>query len=422
MSKAKTQAILDELLERVRSDPFADILSDAERLTATLPSETRDFVIGVVQALAVADFSTEGQAEADLSLVITSADHAIRGSSPKHVFDIREADLDKLREDAREALSRIRNRVANLYDERGNPNDIRRELFSIGRELTDLLPQKLRQLLESPKLTRLHLDIAPQIDFPIELVLVDTDESEVLLSGRAEISRWYTESPGFYHEKNYKIQHAALAVGRLSNAAKFQSEEQAIGAVVQGETTRITSRGELFEKVFTKKEHQLLHYKGHIAKQVQQKVRGSITQAPPTLSFAKGDGLKLTDIGVVKKERCFFENSPVIFLNGCDSALTASLIGGETTFPEKFLSVQCAAVVATIWEVSEVPASEFTRAFYQELQQGTRISLALKLAREDVLKKAAAYSATDNLEFLKYFLTAHGYVYYGPADLTISFD
>lgn len=431
MSEA-ARAQIDVLLALLdHGVPGAEVIRNADRLTAGSPAADRQLVMAVVQWHIVTGAGSTPEAKTprradedgdcipghrvtDLTLTITGPAQPLFADSPRGVHSWRAKELGCLAADAENVLQTIRNDISSLYrkDSNPNPNDIERRLLAIGSQVARLLPEPLITYLKQGKARIVGLDVKADFDFPIELCRIDQNDRPLFLCDTTEIVRWYRDTQATYLRKSYAVRHIAFVVGRLN--CGFDEEERGVlsGAAASEMTRRACSRQEVFGSIFARNDHQVLHYKGHIAN----------GNSAPELSLVAGESLGLIEIGDNPAERAFFGNEPLVFLNGCDGALSSQLIGGKSSFPFRFAELGAAAVIATLWQVSEGPASAFTAAFYRHLRRGVHVSQAVKTAREALLRAARKLQEDgDNQSFMLYYLAAYAYVYYGPSDLTVTF-
>lgn len=359
------------------------------------------------------------RSQPDLKLTIGSLEDEVWADSPRDRFDLNGRNRGPLNASAGSALSAIRDAVNGLFSQELSRRDLERKLFSIGDEVRSLLPELVLQMFDDKRLKRLDLQIASDLDFPIELCRV---REEGFLCDHAEVSRWYTQGKGLFGKNAVAVQNVAFVEGVLEHG--YEDEQSAILAVAcdDGVHANVSDRDAVFREVFSTDDHHLLHYKGHIGKARTIETPDATRKIPPRLSMAKGESLDMSDIGALTKERVFFSNEPMFVLNGCDGSLPAEFIGGTTSFPDRLQELGVSAVVATNWQVSEAPATDFTTEFYAALKDGERIAAAVKFGREALLNKARELDQSgDEDGFCKYFLSAYAYVYYGPSDLKVSF-
>ncbi|MEM6890363.1 MAG: CHAT domain-containing protein [Pseudomonadota bacterium] len=420
-----SDALLSELLERLRQgNRYEDVIAEAERLTGDLPEHERDLIFfslnAVISGLDPQEH-VESPRQPDLTLYMDDIEGEVRADSPPRLFNHNRRPRGVLKQTTVKALNTVRDEIHNLFYADLTPSEIQEALVILGRQVRDLLPELTLHMIDDPRLKRLDLQLAPELDFPIELCWI---ENEGFLCDKVEISRWYTDGNGLFEDQTIAVDGVALVEGDLTHG--FAKEEQAVlTAIPNGRHAKVRSSNKVKSQVFARSDHRLMHYKGHIGKSRwrQDDLQDVVERIPPRLSMAEGRSLKMSEIGAMDNQRKFFEKQPVVVLNGCDGALRTEFIGGESSFPRHLQGLRAAVIVATNWQVSETPASEFSAAFYSALMQSNRVTTAIKHAREVLLKEAWKFKeAKSSVEFRKYYLTAYGYVYYGPSDLGIDFE
>ena len=305
-------------------------------------------------------------ADVDLTLTISNT-FEVTASSPPNRQNLSELSLGKLREP--DSLpQRLSAYLEQLYSVTASPSDLERELRVIGANLRDLLPQDLRERLSRPGVESILVRHEVANIFPFELVLLDDDQGDFVLSDRLVICRWLRGIENAPTSGMKIIKQAALFKGQVDVAAN----EFTLLRGLCSSAAECASVEEVRREVFRTSSYELLHFIGHCKESKETGVY---------LELEKGR-LRLLEIGVLRDEKLFGEASPVVVINGCGTARVSPSMFGEGSLPERFLRNKASVFVGTLWPVNKRIAHEFARTFYGSLRAGRSIGRAVLETRQ----------------------------------------
>lgn len=346
----------------------------------------------------------------DLIVSLVGKDFDIRISSPRNVLNKDEEPLGQMTVSPQVLRKDVRNTVAQLYRDSPSTSEVVREVELIGAQIRDAMPERLVTALADERVSSVFFRLAADCDFPIELTLVSSSEgSEQLLSQKCTVSRWYRESRAASNCGLFEVKSIAMIEGELGKG--FEDEKNAVlnsGLTTESHTI-CRAKNEVREKILETKDHQCIHFKGHVRSD-----EGLVTG----LSLASGETLRLAEIGSRKKDAIAFEAEPIVFFNGCDSALGSELIGGVRSLPFHFCRLNSTAYIGTMWEVDEDAGSLFTKNFYAFLGAGKTVPNALRMAATALESHASV--CDEPTERMAHYLASKAYVYFGAFDLRIT--
>ena len=135
--------------------------------------------------------------------------------------------------------------------------------------------------------------------------------------------------------------------------------------------------------------------------------------------MAGGGVLQLVDLDDDRITEFFTKTRPLVMLNGCEGVLPGAVLTLRDTFPHRFMRLEAAAFIGTLWPVESRGAALFAGAFYAELAQGKAAPRAVFDARNRILAETG--EASPKFRAIQ-ILAARAYVYYGPHDLVVTFN
>jgi CHAT domain-containing protein len=140
--------------------------------------------------------------------------------------------------------------------------------------------------------------------------------------------------------------------------------------------------GEELNRALLSGDHDVIHFAGH----------AHFNGKEPDLS-----GLLLHDqeVFLSQKIQRFVEGQPLVFLNACETGVTANESAGPQTVGEyfwepaeglasAFLYGGALGCVGSLWPVYDQPAAEFAVTFYNEVLEGQMVGEAMRLARRSI--------------------------------------
>lgn len=320
-------------------------------------------------------------AEADLTLIMRTAEGRIEVSSPRDRASLDHVTISGFRYPEMPFRKLLAGRLKDLYDSKSNPQDTAREMQLVGAELAACLPPDLIKLLRRDGIKSVMLRHEEDFDFPLELVFLDDSNDPFFVGDRIAICRWFlgvTNPPDIVLKKFNK---AAFLKG-TDNA--FAADEKLLQGLFGDRTETFGARAEVVEKIFKTANFDLIHFTGHCRQ--KDETQGG-------LELADGSFLRLGDVGQLEAERKFSTVYPFVLLNACSSATPFLGLTQRDSFGHRFVTSQACAVVGTLWPVSGPIANDFAQRFYAALSSET-IGKAL-LTAKDALVNASDDSDAD---------------------------
>jgi HemY protein N-terminus/CHAT domain len=348
-----------------------------------------------------------------ISLDLISPAANIVANSPRDKLNWNAQTLSDWRSAPDQVLEMVREHVKGLYS---NDRDVEDEFVNaLGPLISRAMPKELVEALTDPRVTDLMIQVPANFDYPIELATVAPPNGvAMLVQDRMATARWFVNSCALHMAHVHSVSKVAYVLGQMNRPP---SDGKAIFNAIEPTTVEeVTTKHDLFEKVFAQDSFNLFHYYGHSG--------GGESKGPDAgrfLSLAKDrDTIRLIDVGR-PDHGAFFSRSPLIMLNCCDAAGITLLLGGKDSFPHRFVQSSAVACIAPLWPVDSAAAHRFAAFFYDYAAKGQFLHTAVKLARQDLINFSKSDRSLSRHERRAYCLAARAYVFYGPPDLKLSF-
>ena len=299
---------------------------------------------GAMGKAAIGAYHSPGE-EPDLKLVLRGRGQPVEAYSPADRFDLHAEELGILGDAARETLEATSAYITQVYEQLDKDipvdvADIERELVRLGRAVRNTLPEKLLRLLQDPKLRSVFLDVHPNCDLPLELARLPNEEGFV--QDRVVVSRYFAGTSAPLTRGRRQVDRLALLAGRDD---LLKAEKSAIEARIAAEIEDFVELPKVEAEVFRSERFQAIHYIGHHERSA---LRGTPNAG---LALAGGGVLQLVDLDDDRITEFFTKTRPIVMLNGCESVLPGAVLTLRDTFPHRFMRLEAAAFIGTLWPV-----------------------------------------------------------------------
>lgn len=212
------------------------------------------------------------------------------------------------------------------------------------------------------------------------------ESDEFYFCERFALSRWLAgpQRPGAL-----ALQRVAI-VAPPSNLQYVQDEIDAIKRLPGLQVTEIKTLAEL-RGFLQNGSAEIVHFACH----------GKFEGDDPGRSAVQlGSGEYLRPRDLVAEYRNFARGRPLVFLNACDSGRVGLGLTGVDGWAQALNKAEVGFFIGSVWKTTDALACAFARTFYERLQAGDTVGLAMLLARKAI---ARAGDAT----YLSYTLYAH---------------
>ena len=259
--------------------------------------------------------------------------------------------------------------------------DIAETLNTIGADLYEkLFPDELREIWEERIRgnVRSIMIISDEPWIPWEMVKPSYEADagdyveDAFLCETYLLTRWIGGSPP---PSAIKVSRGALIAPGGSNLPNVAREVEFMTAGDLGDVQSIIPRLNAVRAMLGSGGYELIHFAGH-----GQFDRDTHEQS--TLFLERGDEFKARDIA--GRRKTFGKDRPFVFINACQTARADLSLVGIGSWADKFINAKASVFLGSAWQVNDLLAYDFSKAFYGALLEGKPVGEALKLARLEI--------------------------------------
>jgi hypothetical protein len=293
--------------------------------------------------------------------------------------------------------SKIRGDIVNRLKEKIPKTD--NELKSIGRCIYYyFIPKNIRQAIlnTDPKIIIITTNDG---DIPWELAY----DGEDFWSMKYQVGRFLGESANLFISTRRKepmpnepIIKEALIIARptsdLKKAVDISSPLKSSLDRVIGKEATVVLKGEKASKLqvfdlLSSGDFQIIYYYGHGNFDGKDPLHSSLKLYDGELYSHEIRRLswnpQVTSSGIAKNKGA----EPIVFLNGCETALTKFIDGKNYGIVKSFMEAGAISVIGTFWPIFDKTSAYFTEQFYKNVLQGETIGESLKRAKRKTRTK-----------------------------------